>query len=175
MGFHGAKLLKPSRELVAMAEAELRRLLAQRIAELWAEISEEARTGIPHLVGEISGGEELSVELNVAFFDDYRLERFLDDGVLFFVFPADEGSPRALFVSLWRFLQGKGVPRLLLPGVRLEGPLGEALRKLGFDVLWMTGDSIVEVWAVKGKVRYEMVFERTGEREFTLVEKRRVQ
>ncbi|GAB6134579.1 hypothetical protein [Thermococcus prieurii] len=158
-----------------MAEAELRRLLAQRIAELWAEISEEARTGIPHLVGEISGGEELSVELNVAFFDDYRLERFLDDGVLFFVFPADEGSPRALFVSLWRFLQGKGVPRLLLPGVRLEGPLGEALRKLGFDVLWMTGDSIVEVWAVKGKVRYEMVFERTGEREFTLVEKRRVQ
>ncbi|WP_099212260.1 hypothetical protein [Thermococcus henrietii] len=158
-----------------MAESELRRLLAQRIAELWAEISEEARTGIPHLVGEISGGEELSVELNVAFFDDYRLERFLDDGVLFFVFPADEGSPRALFVSLWRFLQGKGVPRLLLPGVRLEGPLGEALRKLGFDVLWMTGDSIVEVWAVKGKVRYEMVFERTGEREFTLVEKRRVQ
>jgi len=158
-----------------MAESELRRLLAQRIAELWAEISEGARTGIPHLVGEVSGGEGLNVELNVAFFEDYRLERFFDDGVLFFVFPADEGSPRALFVSLWRFLQGKGVPRLLLPGIRLEGPLGEALRKLGFDVLWMTGDSIVEVWAVKGKVRYEMVFERTGEREFTLVEKRRVQ
>ncbi|CAI1493062.1 MULTISPECIES: hypothetical protein, partial [Thermococcus] len=158
-----------------MAEAELRRKLAQEIADLWAEISGGFGEGIPHLVGEISASPGLTVELDVAFFDDYRLERFLDDGVLFFVFPADEGSPRALFVSLWRFLQGKGVPKLLIPGVKLEGPLSEALGKLGFEVLWMTGDSVVEVWAVKGRARYEMVFQRTGDNEFTLVEKKKVQ
>jgi len=156
-----------------MAESVLRRKLAQGIADLWAEISENSGDGIPHLVGEISSG--LGVELGVAFFDDYRIERFFDDGVLFFIFPADEGSPRALFVSLWRFLQGRGVPRLLIPGVKLEGPLGDTLKKLGFDVLWMAGDSILEVWATKGRNRYELVFKRTGDNEFTLVEKRKVQ
>jgi len=157
-----------------MAEAELRRKIARGIADLWAEISGDSE-GIPHIIGEIRANPGLSVSLRVAFFDDYRLERFLGDGALFFIFPADEGSPRALFVSLWRFLQGKGVPKLLMPGLRLEGPLTETLRKLGFEVLWITGDSIVEVWATKGRTRYEMVFQRTGENEFTLVEKKRVQ
>ena len=157
-----------------MAEADLKRRLAQEIVELWAEITGEGE-GIPHLVGEISANPGLNVELEVAFFDDYRIERFLDDGALFFVFPADEGSPRALFFSLWRFLQGKGVPKLLIPGAKIEGPLSESLKKLGFEVLWMTGDSVVEVWATKGRIRYEMVFQRTGENEFTLVEKKRVQ
>ncbi|MEO2152556.1 MAG: hypothetical protein ABGW50_07855, partial [Thermococcus sp.] len=63
----------------------------------------------------------------------------------------------------------------LLPGITLEGPLSETLRKLGFEVLWMTGDSVVEVWATKGRARYEMVFQRTGDNEFTLVEKKKVQ
>ncbi len=157
-----------------MSETELRKRLAQRISTLWSEITRDDN-GIPHIVGEINANPKLDVDINVAFFDDYRLERFLDDGVLFFVFPADEDSPRALFVSLWRFLQGKGVPKLLIPGIRLEGPLSESLRKLGFEVLWMTGDSIVEVWATKGRIRYAMVFQRTGENEFTLVEKKRVQ
>lgn len=156
-------------------EAELRKLLARKISELWTEISGESAPGIPHLVGEISGGTEIRVDVDVVLFEDYHLERFIDNGTLFFILPADEKSPRALFISLWRFLQGKGTPKLLLPGARLEGPLRNTLEKLGFDVLWMTGDSVVDVWATKGHVRYEMRFQRAGDNEFTLVEKKRVQ
>jgi len=155
-----------------MVEAKLRRELARKVAELWDEVTKEV-AGIPHLVGEIDFNDGPRIELSVAHFDDYTFERFLDGKTLFFVFPAEEDSPSALFMALWRFLQGKG--RVLAPGVRVKGPLGESLRKLGYEVLWISGDPLVQVWAVRGRNRYTLVFERDGEDEFVLLEKRPLQ
>ncbi|WP_456368772.1 hypothetical protein [Thermococcus sp.] len=156
-----------------MAESYLKRKLAESIASLWEEISEIAGYGIPHLVGEIHSDGK--VELSAVVFNDYRLETFVDDGVLHFIFPAEEGSPRALFLSLWFFLTGKSAPKFLRPGERFRGQLPTLLKRMGFEVLWMAGDSYVEVWAAKNGVRYHLTFKKIGDDEYILAEKERVQ
>jgi hypothetical protein len=111
----------------------------------------------------------------VVVFDDYRLETFVDDHTLHFIFPAEEANPRALFLSLWLFLKGKSTPKLLKPGEEFEGPLQDTLRKMGFTVLWMAGNTYIDAWVIKNSVRYHLSFERTGENKYRLVEKERVQ
>jgi hypothetical protein len=162
-----------------MTETNLKRELSARLKELAPQIDEGLAYGIPHVVGEILQGEDLEVNLNIVVFERPHPLRLVSDGGLFFIYPAEDSHPYRLFLDLWRFLQGKEV-RSLKPGEKVRGSVEEALKKHGYTILWMNvqqsmEEELVQVWAKKGKLRYNMVFRKTEGDELVLLEMSRLQ
>ena len=166
-----------------MAEARVKKQLTRLLKELAPEIKEGLKYGVPHLVGEISGEDgEFRVELVVTVFEDaHHFLRLVCDGSLIFIFPAEDFHPYRLFMDLWRFLEGKFERKPVLEeGARIRGPIKLALQREGYEVLWMNvqmagSSDVIQVWASRGGVRYNMTFEKIGENEFVLLEKKRIQ
>jgi len=166
-----------------MAEARVKKQLTRLLKELAPEIREGLKYGVPHLVGEISGRDgEIGVDIAVVIFEDaHHFLRLVCDGSLIFVFPAEDSHPYRLFMDLWRFLEGKFERKPVLEeGARIRGPIKLALQREGYEVLWMNvqmagSNDVIQVWASKGGVRYNMTFEKIGENEFVLLEKKRIQ
>ncbi len=161
-----------------MSKSVIRKELFQRVSELAPLVEEGLKYGVPHLVGEINGDEEPKVDISIAVFENSHHRILLpDNGVLFFMFPADTPNPRRLFLELWMFLNGKSSGDTLEPGSVIRGVLKNALEKRGFEVVWMTVNEnsdmgYVGVLATKGGIRYRMTFEKRGG-EFILLEKER--
>jgi len=161
-----------------MGRSVIRKELFQRISELSPLVKEGLEYGVPHLVGEITGGEEPKVDVSITVFENsYHRILLPDNGVLLFMFPADTPNPRRLFLELWMFLNGKSSGDSLEPGSVIRGVLKNALEKRGFKVVWMTVNEnpeggYVGVLATKGGIRYRMTFEKRGG-EFVLLEKER--
>jgi hypothetical protein len=161
-----------------MSISVIRKELFQRIRDIVPLVEEGLKYGVPHLVGEITSGEEPKVDVSVTVFENSHHKILLpDSGVLLFMFPVDTPNPRRLFLELWMFLNGKSNGDTLEPGSVIRGVLKNALEKRGFEVVWMTVNENAEggyvgVLATKGGIRYRMTFEKRGG-EFILLEKER--
>lgn len=161
-----------------MTEVKLRKLLFQRIRDLSDEIEEGLAYGTPHLVGEISrdSNGDVNLDLRIVHFADASHRILLqEDNSVLFMLPINESNARKVFLELWSFLKGRPQGNDLGPGTSIKGVLKTALRRRGFEVIWMSvigGDSrgYVEVIASKAEKRYRMVFERKSPDEFVLME-----
>lgn len=162
-----------------MSVSLVRQELFKRVNELVDEIREGMKYGIPHLVGEITGGDVPKVELNVAVFNGSNHKFILtDEKALLFMLPVDSPNPRRIFLDLWMFLNGKSSESELEPGTRFRGVLKNALKRAGFEVIWMNVQEdnfggYVDVLTVKEGERYRMTFEKKGD-EFTLLEAEKI-
>ncbi len=161
-------------------ESRIRRRLSQRLAEVKGDIEDGLRYGIPHVVGEIVEGES-EVYLTVVVFERSRHSWVLrEDGTVLFMHPAEDANPHRLFFDVWRLLDGrKGEKKDFGPGVRMKGILKNALQREGFEVLWMTVRPVgnveyVEVWATKGKKRYNLLFQKIASGDYVLMEMEKV-
>ncbi|NJE04408.1 hypothetical protein [Thermococcus sp. MV11] len=155
-----------------------RRELARKLGLVEEEIAEGFKYGIPHIVGEIL--EDGSVFLSVVVFESARHSFLLrESDRVFFLYPAEERNRRRLFFKLWRFLDGREEDGAFVPGKRIGGILKNALRREGFDVLWINvrpaGDGeYIDVWAVKDGTRYNLLFEKIAQGEYVLLEMEKV-
>ncbi len=149
-------------------ESRVRRTLAKLLSELWDEIEDGMKYGIPHIVGEINPSKEQPVDLSIAVFENARHSFVIRDEGVLFMYPAEESNPKRLFFEVWRLIEGKSKgEKGLEPGLKVRGPLEAFLQRKGFSVLWMNvrpaGETEqVEVWATKGGRRFSLVFQRTG-------------
>ncbi|WP_209474492.1 hypothetical protein [Thermococcus stetteri] len=156
-----------------MWREDIGKIVAEKVVEVWNELLNSEIVGVPHIVGRISPDGD--VELSLVFFEDYTFNRIIDDAAVSFTFPVDARDPKELFVSLLKFIRDGTTPMLLEPGEKIKEPLKENLVRRGFEVLWIAGDSYVDVWVSKNGIRYHLSFERTGKEEYTLIRKERIQ
>ncbi|NPA47303.1 MAG: hypothetical protein GXO14_01495 [Thermococci archaeon] len=164
---------------MAVTEQRLRRALFEAIKKIRDDVREGASYGVPHIFGEIRGGEEIEVAVTVLEKDWLKVIIPPDgDGTLRFIYPADDTDDARLFMDLWRFLKGKEKGDVLKPGVRVKGNIEDALRRMGFTILWMNRrdelSGYVQAWIKKGPLRYSVLLRKAGEDEFTVVELKRV-
>jgi hypothetical protein len=162
-------------------ESRIRRKLAQELSRIEEELKEALEYGVPHVVGEIFMGNDPEITLSVAVFSDSKHSWVLrDNGSILFMHPAEDASPHRLFFEIWRLLDGKKRENNDFgPGSRIRGILKASLQRKGFEILWMNVRAMesveyIEVWAIKGEERYNMLFQKLTSGDYVLVEMKKV-
>ena len=132
-----------------------------------SEIHKEMRYGVPHVVGEIRfSGDEPHVELSLIIFNGSRHPMAFRDGdSVKFMYPVEDTNPYVAFLEIMNFFErtfGDSRFRLVLRASPVE-----FLGGIGLEVLWtneylIDGAEFVQVWAVSGTARYNVLFEKRG-------------
>ncbi|NJE76285.1 hypothetical protein [Thermococcus sp. ES12] len=131
------------------------------------EVRKDMKYGIPHVVGEITfSEEEPAVNLSLVTFNGSRHPLAFEDGdSIKFMYPLEDLNPYMVFLEIMSFLEktfGGSRFRVLLR----TSPV-EFLRDMGFEILWaneyiLNGSEFVQIWAIFGGTKYNVLFEKRG-------------
>ncbi|BAA29712.1 hypothetical protein [Pyrococcus horikoshii] len=148
-----------------MITATIKRNLFKEISKLIPEIKDSLNYGIPHIIGEITQGEGIFLQI-VTYADKEQQLIVNDESKICFILPVKETKAYKLFIDVLNLIENRG----LKPGSTIMGDLKSRLEKLGYKVVWITPmHDFVEVITVKGGERYRMKFEELHLNEFKLV------
>ncbi|ASJ13100.1 hypothetical protein [Thermococcus thioreducens] len=129
------------------------------------EIHEGIRYGVPHVVGEIHFSEDSPhVELSLITFNGSRHPLAFNDGdSVKFMYPVEDTNPYMAFLEIMSFFE-KTFDDSRFRVVLRTSPT-EFLKSIGLEILWtneylLDGTEFVQVWAVSGTTRYNILFEK---------------
>ncbi|NJE09433.1 hypothetical protein [Thermococcus sp. MAR1] len=153
--------------MMTMAQKSVHKELLKFLKDSVPEILEGLRYGVPHVVGEIGFSEDSPhVELSLITFNGSRRPLAFNDGdSAKFMYPVEDTNPYMAFLEIMSFFE-KTFDDSRFRVVLRTSPT-EFLKSIGLEILWtneylLDGTEFVQVWAVSGGVKYNILFERGG-------------
>ncbi|WP_457752737.1 hypothetical protein [Thermococcus sp.] len=153
-----------------MTEMSFRKQLFKAIKELKNELEELGRYGTPYLVGEIkkvNGKWEVHLAVSVI---EEKIEEFSieENETFMFICPVRDTRPYKVYMDVISLISNKRLQQEIKPGSVIKGNPRRALKRMGFEILWMHSQNTSEgtyitVWASKRGNRYTITMKVVGE------------